>query len=108
MSCATDCGDTGALSSHDCEYAELSRGSAGPAEGGLTSAQFSLAYERHERVGKISEANASGKSLVPGGHSCRLSFFGQGTVQVMGFVSSLVLCPCTSYSGCLKRGGYCS
>ena len=38
----------------------------GPSDAGLTSAQFSLAYERHERVGKISAANAAQKTLVPG------------------------------------------
>ena len=38
----------------------------GPSDAGLTSAQFSLAYERHERVGKISTANAAQKTLVPG------------------------------------------
>ena len=39
----------------------------GPTDAGLSSAQFSLAYERHERVGKISAANASQKTLVAGG-----------------------------------------
>ena len=37
-------------------------GGQGPTDAGLTSAQFSLAYERHERVGKISAANASHKT----------------------------------------------
>ena len=46
-------------------------GGQGPTDAGLTSAQFSLAYERHERVGKISAANASHKTLVPGASSCQ-------------------------------------
>lgn len=38
----------------------------------MSSVQFSLAYERHERVGKISAALVSGKSLVPGAPRARV------------------------------------
>ena len=47
--------------------------SQGPSDAGLSSAQFSLAYERHERVGKIGAANAAQKMLVPGAHACTRS-----------------------------------
>lgn len=42
------------------------RAAGGAASGLSSSTDFSLAYERHERVGKISAAAVSGKTLIPG------------------------------------------
>jgi len=80
----------------------------GPSDAGLTSAQFSLAYERHERVGKISAANAAQKTLVPGArkvvHACMLA---EASAAAGGALYSRAE-PCCAHAVCItqKKAGH--